>query len=258
MTMTMQADSTVRSLAGQVRPLKAARALWSFLMDNDDTTSVMRVFRAADGTMPERNFERFCATELGRRVLAEQRSLGALLCDRERLRGLPKGTLGRAYLEFVEVEQLSVEGLSDASEAALAGRRRLEPARGRYRDRFRDMHDLWHVATGYGREALGEICLLAFTYSQTRQRGFGLVGLTWAIREQMLRWRTPVLACALEGARLGRRACWLLAQDWERLLEEPLPTVRRTIGVAAPRKYRRHRERTGRPDAPAPWPSDGS
>jgi ubiquinone biosynthesis protein COQ4 len=161
---------------------------------------------------------------------------------------LPEGTLGRAYLEFVERERISVEGLSAASDAAYAGRRPLEPARVRYRDRFRDMHDLWHVATGYGREALGEICLLAFTYAQTRQRGFGLVAMIWSIKEQALRWRTPVLACALEGTRLGRRARWLLEQDWEWLLEAPLPVVRRTIGVAAPRTYLRYLERTGRLD----------
>ena len=257
MTMTMQTDDVVRSLASHVRPLKAARALWSFLMDREDTTSVLRVFRAADGAMPERNFERFCATELGRRVLAERRSLGAVLCDRERLRGLPEGTLGRAYLEFVERERISVQGLSAASDAAHAGRRRLEPARVQYRDRFRDMHDLWHVAIGYGREALGEICLLAFTYAQTRQRGFGLVALIWSIKEQVLR-RTPALACALEGARLGRRARWLLEQDWERLLEMPLPAVLRTIGVAAPQTYLRYLERTGRLDAQARPLLDGS
>jgi ubiquinone biosynthesis protein COQ4 len=35
------------------------------------------------------------------------------------------------------------------------------------------VHDIWHVLTGYRRDALGEACLVAFSYAQTR-------GLGWA------------------------------------------------------------------------------
>jgi len=245
MTTTIEQDQVVRTLAGTVRPMKAARALWAFLLDKEDTASVIRVFRAADGTRPERNFGRFCATDLGRRVLAEHRSLGRMLCDRASLRALPADSLGRAYLAFAEREQISIEGLTAASEVAHAGRKRLEPARVQFRDRFRDMHDLWHVTTGYGRDALGETCLLAFSFAQTRQRGFALVAAVWSMRQQVLAWRSPVLSCVIEGARLGRRAEWLLAQDWERLLEEPLPAVRQKLGISAPQKYLQHLERTG-------------
>ena len=34
-----------------------------------------------------------------------------------------------------------------------------------YGKRIRDQHDLWHVLTGYGRDTLGEVCLLWFTYA---------------------------------------------------------------------------------------------
>ena len=33
--------------------------------------------------------------------------------------------------------------------------------------RNRDTHDLLHVLTGYGRDAVGEQCVLAFTYGQS-------------------------------------------------------------------------------------------
>ena len=39
------------------------------------------------------------------------------------------------------------------------------------------MHDLWHVTTGYGRDALGELSLLAFTYAQEQNRGIGAIAL---------------------------------------------------------------------------------
>ena len=34
----------------------------------------------------------------------------------------------------------------------------------------RDMHDLRHVVTGYGRDELGEACLLAFNYAQNKNK----------------------------------------------------------------------------------------
>ena len=47
----------------------------------------------------------------------------------------------------------------------------------KYGKRLRDQHDLWHVVTGYGRDELGELCLLGFTYAQTKNRGVGLIVL---------------------------------------------------------------------------------
>ena len=47
----------------------------------------------------------------------------------------------------------------------------------RYVTRVRDMHDLWHVITGYGRDGLGEGCLVAFSYAQTRSLGFAAIAL---------------------------------------------------------------------------------
>jgi ubiquinone biosynthesis protein COQ4 len=102
------------------------------------------------------------------------------------------------------------------------------------------MHDLWHVVTGYGRDAVGEISLLAFAFAQTGHRGFGLVATAWALKEQALAWRTPVLACAIEGAALGARACWLTAEDWEAMLIAPLDEVRAALRVGVPRRYVRH------------------
>ena len=43
------------------------------------------------------------------------------------------------------------------------------------------MHDLWHVTTGYGRDALGELSLLAFTYAQEQNRGIGAIALIWLL-----------------------------------------------------------------------------
>ena len=49
-----------------------------------------------------------------------------------------------------------------------------------YRERMRDSHDLTHTVTGYGRDPLGEMCLLAFMYAHTRNLGMAfIIGMNW-------------------------------------------------------------------------------
>jgi ubiquinone biosynthesis protein COQ4 len=166
-------------------------------------------------------------------VLAEERDLMAVLTDREALRRLPAGSLGRAYLEFVEREQITAEGLAEASahEAVIS-----DPALLRFATRQRDMHDLWHVATGYGRDSFGEVCLLGFTYAQTRNRGLGVICLVGAVKTARVLGR-GVYRAVWKAWRAGGRAAWLPEQDWEALLGEPLHQVRAQLGIEAPQEY---------------------
>ena len=106
----------------------------------------------------------------------------------------------------------------------------------RYGKRLRDQHDLWHVLTDYGRDKLGELCLLAFTYAQTRNRGIGLIVMVGAYKfSQGI--GTRVLRAARRGYRDGRRTAWLPGQDWEALLPRPLDEVRRELGIEPPIAY---------------------
>ena len=224
-------------LASPVRPVWAIRNLIGFLRDKEDTAKVIGFFRAVDGQQPERNFERFCAAPAGREALARKETLADVLTDWEKLRALPEGSLGRAYLHFMESEGITVAGLKAASDEATRTYQQLEPARVKYRDRLRDMHDLWHVVTGYGRKTLGEICLLAFSGGQTRQRGFTSMAWIWALKEQLVHPGRRVISAMREGYRRGAKAEWLVAEDWEDLLALPLDEVRRALNISSPRKY---------------------
>ena len=42
-----------------------------------------------------------------------------------------------------------------------------------------------------------------------------------------------------EGFRIGRRAQWLMEQDWERLLPEPIEQVREQLEIGTPEVYQR-------------------
>lgn len=226
----------------RIRPLHAWRALRALIDDPDDTAKVFEIIDDLSGNSGERLFSRFCITELGRRVLYEQRDILTLLSNREALDALPEGSLGRTYAAFMSREQISAEGLVSASEQG-GDDRAEDPDRRRFGDRLRDTHDLWHVVTGYNRDLIGEASLLAFTAAQTRNPGIAAVVVMAYIRfggeNEHAR---PMIRTAF--AR-GRRAGWLVAADWEALLERPLAEVRGELEVGDPPEYTEVRSEAG-------------
>lgn len=213
--------------------MKALRAIRALLRNPDDTPKVFEIIDALSGNAGEKLFQRFRGSLTGERILRERRDLLAVLDDRARLNALPAGTLGRTYAEFTEREQITGQGLADAS---MTGRQDdLDPERRLFFDRLRDMHDLWHVATGYGRDLAGEAALLSFSYAQTKNRGVGfIVAVAWLRARGEAAGARPLIA---EGFRRGRRARWLPAEDWEALLDLPLEQVRAELGLGAPPQY---------------------
>lgn len=215
--------------------MRALRAIRALLRDPDDTPQVFEIIDALSGNAGERSFQRFRGTPEGQRILTEQRSLLATLDDRESLKLLPVGSLGRIYAEFTEREQITGKGLADASMTPGRRVRELDPERELFYARLRDMHDLWHVATGYGRDLVGEAALLAFSYAQTRNRGVGfIVAVAWLRASGDFSFARPVI---VDGYRRGKRAAWLPGQDWEWLLTQPLAAVRERLGLGEPPAY---------------------
>ena len=164
-----------QSKPNPMRPLVAWRALRRLIQYPEDTAQVFEIIRAIGGRAIERGFRRFRLTPVGEKILREKINLVDTLKDRENLATLPRGSLGQAYLQFTASQQLTADGLVDASEDHTE--EMLDPNVKLSAERLRDMHDLWHTLTGYGRDELGEACLLAFTYAQTRNRGIALIVL---------------------------------------------------------------------------------
>jgi len=241
-------EDRIRPLEDRIRPLEAWRALRALSRNPDDTAQVFRVLRALPNG--DRVFRRFRKTESGRRLLAERPSLLAALGDREALLALPPDSLGHAYGRFMTAEQISPDGLVSASSDG-PGARWIDEEHRFVSERLRDMHDLWHVATGYGRDLLGEAALLAFTFAQTRTPGIGVIvgHALWKARGDF----APARPIIWQGFRRGLRAEWLPAQEWEKLLPRPLDAVREDLGLGKPPRYRQLRS-SGAPamaEAPA-------
>jgi ubiquinone biosynthesis protein COQ4 len=224
--MLAQAASDTR-----LRPFQAAKAVRRLLDNPADTAQVFTVFRAMRGRSGIKAFRRFAASPVGASVLRERRCLLTALSDRAALTALPSGTLGRDYLSFMDAENLSADGLVQASQDWDG--EALPPDILLFRERMRDSHDLTHVLTGYGREPLGETCLLAFMYAHTRNLGMAMiVAMTGSRLPRVAR------AAVAEAWRNGRKARWLPHQDWEALLPRSLDDIRREIGIADPLRYR--------------------
>jgi ubiquinone biosynthesis protein COQ4 len=220
----------------RLHPIVALRAVRKLMSNGEDTHQVFLLIDALRGKTTLRQFARFRQTETGRAVLRERRRLFDRLNDRASLAALPAGSLGRAYYDFMASENLSAGGLVEASQVSMAAL----PADDMtlYRERSREMHDLLHIVTGYGRDPLGEACLVAFSYAQTRLKGFALIAAFAARKIAKSRPEQPVRRAVFEGYRHGRNANWLWGADWEGLLAQPVEAVRAQFAVKPPTCYR--------------------
>jgi ubiquinone biosynthesis protein COQ4 len=219
----------------RLHPITALRAIRNLKRNREDTRQAVALIDALRGKTSLRQFARFRQTETGRAALAERRQLLDRLSDGERLAALPPGSLGRSYHEFMAAENLTAEGLVKAAQI----RQTLAPGDDYtlFRERGRDTHDLLHVVTGYGRDPLGEGCVLAFSFAQTGLKGFAVIAFVVAQRISRRLRGQPVRRAVLEAYRHGRRAEWLFAADWENLLAEPVGTIRARYGIIPPVYY---------------------
>src|SRR5271168_3475497 len=197
----------------RIRPLAALRAMRGLLRDREDTRQAFLLVEALRGKTTVRQFARFCETDGG-----------------------------RAYLDFVSEQNLSADGLVEASKI----RATPPPANDLtwFRERNREMHDLLHVTGGYGRDPLGEACVLAFPFAQNRSKGAAVIAMigAWRNLRRLKSLRAP--RAVWEAYRQGRRALWLIGADWENLLVHTLATGCARFRVAPPTQYPQLRERS--------------
>ncbi len=210
---------------------RAFRALRALLDEPEETERAIDLVYAIGRRGFERNFARFAASATGRDLLARRPSLAAALSDSRALARLPEGTLGRAYLSYLEHNAFRATGLLEVERRVQErwereeGLPRLDPLRAWFRDRSILTHDLFHVVTDYGTDHLGEATLLAFSLAQLGGAANALLTAGAALEVwHVLGWRW--LRQDLQAWRRGRSASWLVALPWEELLPLRLETVR--------------------------------
>lgn len=218
-------------------PLRAWHHFRILLKDKENTAEVFKIFEA----LPSKDFMRrvraLTLSEQGERLRARESDLPAILDDHAALREMPKGSVAQAYCDFMEREGLSAAGLVEESEKS--GRPTYPDLVQWYGYRLRDTHDLMHVLTGYGRDALGEQCVLLFTHGQNPSHGHLLLGYAGALHmKRQVPSGAPVLKAVRQAHRTGRACPSLVGMSIRDLLAMDLAEARRTLNIPEPLWYR--------------------
>jgi ubiquinone biosynthesis protein Coq4 len=210
-------------MIAQFRTLKALYSLAQLVRDPD---RLGQVFEMADAlATPEKMtpvIDRLAKDPVIARALEERHRIRI---DLGELRRLPVGTFGRTFADHMIANNLDPSALPDL------------PSGDRisfFRAHLYETHDVWHVATGFGTDLIGELGLQAFYLAQIPGPLPALlvaVGfLRSAIYDQEL--TVPFMDALVSGWRMGTSARPLFGVHWDELWSTPVDDVRRRLGVA--------------------------
>ncbi len=220
----------------RLRPLTALRHFRRLIADKEATAEAFAIFNALPSRKYFRTAREFTQSEAGQALYAAEPHLPDLLDDHARLRAMPANSLAQHYCDFMESEGLTAAGL-------VAEYERNQPVR--YPDLFewyigrsRDVHDLLHILTGYGRDPLGEACLLAFTYGQRPAPAYLFIAYLagWEIKRR-LKLDAPVFAALNEAKTMGKYCAPLVNQPIADLLAQSPEALRQRLGLSEPVQY---------------------
>lgn len=230
MTATADFDASDRLRPQRLEPLKAFRAFRKLVRNKEDTAQVFEIMRALSGRSIGRGYDRMLKTMEGGRQAFLREELAHRLDDPVWLARFGPGSVGAAYREFREARGFTAEGLADEARKVAPLVDAQHPVIW-YSRRIRDIHDVWHVLTGYGTDALGEACVVSFSYAQTRNLGFAFIG--WGAAREIRREArsVPARRAVWQAYRNGRAARWLPGLDYEDLFAQPLEAVRARLNI---------------------------
>jgi ubiquinone biosynthesis protein COQ4 len=221
------------------RPLKVLHHFRKLVADKEDTEQVFHIIEATKGKASHRQAWDFISSSTGQGFLADEVVIPAMLDDHARWADCGPNSVATHYIAFMKREGLSAAGLVAESNKWQPASERPVDLTQWYFDRLRDTHDLFHVLTGYGRDALGEASLLAFSYQQNHN--FGILFIAYAgVRQigKVSRTKAPLFAAIREGRALGRAAAKIAHQDIEALMREDIDEARARLNIGKPLIYR--------------------
>lgn len=221
------------------RPLKVLHHFGKLVEDKEDTEQVFHIIEATKGRRSYAQARAFLTSETGRRFLAEGIDIPAMLDDHARWADCGPDTVAAHYVAFMKREGLSAAGLVAESHKWAPPENLPQDQTQWYFDRLRDTHDLFHVLTGYGRDALGEASLLGFSYEQNHNKGILFIAYAGARQiKKVSGTKAPLFAAIKEGRALGRAAAKIAHQDIAALMREDISAARARLNIGKPEIYR--------------------
>ncbi|MDC8753195.1 Coq4 family protein [Erythrobacter sp. sf7] len=221
------------------RPLKVLHHFRKLVADKEDTEQVFHIIEATKGKRTHRQAWDFIRSPEGQRFIADSVDIPAMLDDHARWADCGPDSVAAHYIAFMKREGLSAAGLVAESHKWAPPESLPRDLTQWYFDRLRDTHDLFHVLTGYGRDALGEASLLGFSYEQNHNKG--ILFIAYAGARQIAKasgTKAPLFAAIREGRRLGRAAAKIAHQDIAALMREDIDAARARLHIGKPEVYR--------------------
>ena len=215
----------------------AFAALCRLLADANDTAQVFRIMRALNAGTARAGYLQLLRTLEGGRIAYRRPELAEHFSDPAFVAQFAPDSVGGAYRRFLEGTGYSADGLAAVSRTDGASREAEHPYAW-FARRTRDVHDIWHILTGYrADDPLGEACLVAFSYAQTGGLGWAVIAAGAMFKSLRVRNGRLAARAIWQGYRNGRAAKWLLGEEYERLLGEPLDEARHRLRIAMPTAY---------------------
>ena len=222
--------------AARFRPLKALHHFRELIKDKEDTEQVFHIFECLPRPGFRKDAKAFADSDKGKALLASEPALSDILDDHERLRRMPEGSLAHAYCDFMEKEGLSAAGL--IAEYDQFSPRKYGDLIEWYGFRQRDTHDLLHILTGYGRDALGEACVLAFTYGQNPALGNLFIAYAAGLNmKKQIKSDAPIFGAIREAQKMGKACPRISEESITDLLAQPLDELRQRLHIRTPHLY---------------------
>ncbi|XP_042855337.1 ubiquinone biosynthesis protein COQ4 homolog, mitochondrial-like [Penaeus japonicus] len=165
--------------------------------------------------------------EEGQQILKDKPRINSSTLDLPYLRKLPEGTLGHAYMKFLDDNEvtpdsrLPVQFVDDAELAYVM-------------QRYREGHDLFHTVLGMPTNMLGEVAVKWIEGIQTGLPmcvGGAIFGPLRFRPKQRQKYISEFLPWAI---RVGRSSKLLMNVYFEKRWEQPLSELRDELGIESP------------------------
>jgi ubiquinone biosynthesis protein Coq4 len=152
--------------------------------------------------------------------------------DVDALAKMPEGSLGKSFEQYLTSNGLDANLLRES--AFIPAHKARGDDVGYLAERGFQLHDMFHVLTGYDTTPLGEVRVVSFTVAQTPAPYPAMIIASRPL--QMVLYRPQLLPAVMDaitdGWALGRRAKPLLDVHWEEHWERPLEEIRREYDLA--------------------------
>jgi ubiquinone biosynthesis protein Coq4 len=139
---------------------------------------------------------------------------------------LPDGTLGKEFERYLTQNGLDANLLRES--AFIPAHRERGEDVGYLAERGFQLHDMFHVLTGFDTAPLGEVRVVSFTVAQTPAPYPAMIIASRPL--QMVLYKPELLPAVMdaitEGWALGRKAKPLMGVHWEEYWERPLAELR--------------------------------